>query len=112
MKLSTAKVTAPGPKQVFRRSYGADVIALKDEDVPPGAEPLLVTVASHGRRTSKPEPLARAHARFAADLAALPHNARRIHDPIPPQVTRSAALEELTHVSAAGSSTTYWPPRR
>lgn len=96
MKLSTVKVPAPGPKQVFRRSGYPDVIALEDEDVPLGAEPLLATVMSHGRRTSKPEPLAWAHARFAADLAALPHNARRTHGPIPPRVTRSDALDELT----------------
>ncbi|MYX32824.1 MULTISPECIES: nicotinate phosphoribosyltransferase [unclassified Streptomyces] len=96
MKLSTAKVTAPGPKQVIRHPGCADVIALRDEEVPPGAEPLLVTVMSHGRRTSKPEPLAWAHARFTADLAALPHNARRIHGPVAPRVTRSPALEELT----------------
>jgi len=37
MKLSSAKVTAPGPKQVFRRTGYADVVGLADE-LPPRAE--------------------------------------------------------------------------
>jgi nicotinate phosphoribosyltransferase len=40
MKLSSAKVTAPGPKQVFRCPGYADVIGLSDEQPPDGGVPL------------------------------------------------------------------------
>ncbi|MGW0149214.1 hypothetical protein ACWDVU_26835 [Streptomyces sp. NPDC003333] len=43
MKLSSAKVTAPGPKQVFRSPGGADVIAVVGERPPDGGAPLLET---------------------------------------------------------------------
>ncbi|CAM5664209.1 hypothetical protein STENM223S_03500 [Streptomyces tendae] len=48
MKLSSAKVTAPGPKQVFRRPGCVDVIALADEQPPDGGVPLLETVMRDG----------------------------------------------------------------
>lgn len=41
MKLSSAKVTAPGRKQVFRRAGQPDVIALWREEPPDSARPLL-----------------------------------------------------------------------
>src|SRR5919106_2180347 len=51
-KLSTAKRTLPGPKQVWRRERMAgDVIGLAAEDGPENAEPLLVEVMRDGRRT-------------------------------------------------------------
>src|ERR687895_2523858 len=50
-KLSTAKATLPGPKQVWRRRVMAgDLIGLADEDGPPGGEPLLVPALRDGRR--------------------------------------------------------------
>ncbi|WP_093840957.1 nicotinate phosphoribosyltransferase [Streptomyces aidingensis] len=96
MKLSAAKVTAPAAKQVFRGPGCRDVIALRDEPVPPGTEPLLRTVMTGGRRTAAPDTLAAARERFQADLAALPEDARRIHDPVAPRPGRSAALIRLT----------------
>jgi nicotinate phosphoribosyltransferase len=39
MKLSSAKVTAPGPKQVFRRPGCAEVIGLADEQPPDEGRP-------------------------------------------------------------------------
>ncbi|NBM18779.1 nicotinate phosphoribosyltransferase, partial [Streptomyces sp. GC420] len=78
MKLSLAKVTAPGAKQVFRRPGLDDVIGLRDEPVPPGAEPLLETVMKDGRRTGPPRTLAEAHRAFVTDLAGLPARARRL----------------------------------
>jgi nicotinate phosphoribosyltransferase len=95
MKLSTAKVTAPGPKQVFRRPGFADVIGLRDEDPPPGGTPLLQTVMVNGRRTSAPDLLEAARERFETDLAGLPPQARRIRDPAAPRPAVSEALSRL-----------------
>ncbi|MEU1486556.1 nicotinate phosphoribosyltransferase [Streptomyces sp. NPDC005752] len=96
MKLSASKVTAPGRKQVLRSPEAADVIALADEEVPEGREPLLVPVMSAGRRTGAPDTLAAAHERFVADLAALPRSARSIDEPEPPVPAVSARLSNLT----------------
>lgn len=51
MKLSSAKATAPRPKQVFRRPGCADVVALADECPPDGGAALLQLVMENGRRT-------------------------------------------------------------
>lgn len=96
MKLSSAKVTAPGRKQVFRRPGGPDVIALWDEPCPEGAEPLLRTVMRDGRRIGPPDDLAAAHARFVEDVSALPPAARGIDDPEPVVPEVSPRLAELT----------------
>ncbi|WP_179816012.1 nicotinate phosphoribosyltransferase [Allostreptomyces psammosilenae] len=96
MKLSSAKVTAPAPKQVFRAPGFADVIALREEAPPPGGAPLLETVMRDGRRTGEPAPLSVARQRFLADLAELPGAARRITDPEPPRPTASEPLAQLT----------------
>ncbi|MFI8519953.1 nicotinate phosphoribosyltransferase [Streptomyces sp. NPDC085481] len=98
MKLSPAKVTAPGPKQVFRGPGLRDVIGLANEEPPAGAEPLLRTVMRGGLRTEPPDTLAAARARFEADLAALPVEARRIDDPVAPLPTASMRLTVLTTV--------------
>lgn len=96
MKLSAAKVTAPGRKQVLRAAGTDDVIALVEEDVPEGREPLLRTVMSAGRRTGARDTLAIAHERFVGDLAALPQHACRIRDPEAPVPAVSARLSTLT----------------
>ncbi|CAL9657246.1 Nicotinate phosphoribosyltransferase pncB2 [Streptomyces sp. enrichment culture] len=96
MKLSSAKVTAPGPKQAFRRPGCADVIGLADEQPPDDGEPLLETVMRDGRRTGARPTLGECRQRFAADLAALPKAARRIREPVPPRATASERLRELT----------------
>ncbi|MET8172237.1 nicotinate phosphoribosyltransferase [Streptomyces clavifer] len=96
MKLSAAKVTAPGRKQVLRAEGVDDVIALAQEDVPAGREPLLQTVMSAGRRTRPRDTLATAHDRFAGDLAALPRQACRIRHPEAPVPVVSAQLSALT----------------
>ncbi|HXF37573.1 MAG TPA: nicotinate phosphoribosyltransferase [Actinomycetota bacterium] len=94
VKLSTAKVTLPGRKQVHRGPEG-DTVALREEDPPPGAEPLLVPVMRDGRRLGPPATLAESRARFEADLERLPEEARRIRDPVAPRPAISAALREL-----------------
>ncbi|MEV6053610.1 nicotinate phosphoribosyltransferase [Streptomyces sp. NPDC052107] len=96
MKLSSAKVTAPGRKQVHRRAGHPDVIALAGEEPPDSARPLLHTVMRGGRRTGAPDRWQDARERLREDIAGLPESARRIDDPEPVRATHSRALEELT----------------
>jgi len=100
VKLATDKVTLPGRKQVFRGPSG-DVIGLRGEDPPPGAEPLLVPVMREGRRTEPPGTIAEARARFEADLERLPEEARRIRDPEAPEAAISRALARLADEARA-----------
>ncbi|CAL9325898.1 nicotinate phosphoribosyltransferase [Streptomyces sp. SudanB182_2057] len=102
MKLSSAKVTDPGRKQVFRRPGQPDVIALAGERAPDSARPLLRTVMRGGRRTSAPDTWQDARGRFRDDLAGLPARARRIEDPEPVVPVRSEALQRLTASVRAG----------
>ncbi|MER5497547.1 nicotinate phosphoribosyltransferase [Streptomyces sp. NPDC002561] len=96
MKLSSAKVTAPGPKQVFRGPGLRDVIGLADETPPEGTEPLLRTVMRGGLRTEPPDTPTAARTRFEADLSALPEEARRVTAPVAPSPAVSARLTALT----------------
>ncbi|HTV60893.1 MAG TPA: nicotinate phosphoribosyltransferase [Verrucomicrobiae bacterium] len=81
-KLTAAKVTYPGRKQVFRYTtkkgeFDGDRIAL-DGESPNGGEPLLLPVMRNGKRTLPPEPIAALRARCSAGLARLPEKFRRI----------------------------------
>ncbi|WP_306185383.1 nicotinate phosphoribosyltransferase [Streptomyces sp. MK5] len=96
MKLSSAKVTAPGRKQIHRRRGRPDLVALYDEPAPAGAEALLRTVMRNGRRTNPSGTLAQAHERLVADLAALPEPALRVRAPIPPVPDLSPLLVSTT----------------
>ncbi|MEU1920974.1 nicotinate phosphoribosyltransferase [Streptomyces albogriseolus] len=96
MKLSSAKVTAPAPKQVFRGAGCADVIALAGERAPDGTEPLLETVMRDGRRTRPRATLGACRDRLTADLGALPPSARRIREPVAPRASVSEPLRDLT----------------
>ncbi|MFD7921276.1 nicotinate phosphoribosyltransferase [Streptomyces sp. NPDC059740] len=97
MKLSSAKVTAPGRKQVYRGPGPSDVIALADEPAPAGTEPLLLPVMRDGRRTGPGEGLAEGRRRLERDLAALPEAARSIRLPQAPRAAFSPASAALTH---------------
>jgi nicotinate phosphoribosyltransferase len=93
-KLSRAKETLPGPKQVWRlQEMAEDVIGLAEENGPPGAEPLLSPVVRGGRpiTTSSWEV---ARDRFEAELALL-HPSLRSLDPKPYRVGRTDALKAL-----------------
>ncbi|GAC1662656.1 MAG: nicotinate phosphoribosyltransferase [Candidatus Dormibacteraceae bacterium] len=97
MKLSRDKVTAPGRKQVFRRSRPfSDVIGLHEEPVPPDRERLLVPLMTKGRRTAPRPALSESLALFQADLAVLPDGARELRAPKSPPVRSTAALRELS----------------
>ncbi|WP_086788255.1 nicotinate phosphoribosyltransferase [Crossiella equi] len=103
MKLSAGKATVPGAKQVFRCADDrGDVLALREENVPPGGEALLEPVVLGGRLVRSAEPLAIAHARLRADLGRLPGSALRLDDPEPPPVRLSARAEALTEAVRAG----------
>ena len=93
-KLSTAKATLPGPKQVWRRrDMAGDLIGLADEDGLPGGEPLLVPALRDGRRMIDTS-LDASRTRFASELDALPPSLRSL-DPGTYRVDRSPALERL-----------------
>jgi nicotinate phosphoribosyltransferase len=97
MKLSPSKVTAPGRKQVFRRtSPFSDVLGLHEELPPAGRVRLLEPLMTKGRRRSARPPLAQSRALFDADLAALPPAARHLRSPKPPPVRSTEALRRLT----------------
>ncbi|MEO3755279.1 nicotinate phosphoribosyltransferase [Streptomyces sp. B6B3] len=96
MKLSTAKVTAPGPKQVWRRPGFRDVIGTRDERPPADGGPLLHRVMTDGERVG-PRPALDASRRLLTDdLRTLPAEAKRIHDPVSPHATISPRLSRLT----------------
>jgi nicotinate phosphoribosyltransferase len=97
LKLSTGKRTAPGAKQVFRRSgMAGDILALRQEEAPAGYEPLLAPVMLGGRRVDMAPSLQAARQRFETDLAALPAPVRDLRQPRPLTVTVSAALQALS----------------
>ncbi len=95
LKLSTAKATAPGRKQVWR-SEGGDLIGLREEAAPRGAEPLLEPVMQGGRRVAPSPALEASRARFEHDLRTVPAKARRLSHPEHVHVPRSEALQALT----------------
>jgi len=96
MKLSTGKVTAPGPKQVFRRNGCEDVVALAEEAAPAGSRPLLHPVVRKGTRIGPAPGLQHIRERCAADVAALPEEARRVTGPRPLHSSTSPRLRALT----------------
>ena len=98
LKLSPGKATLPGPKQVWRTTPAIteDLLATRDEPGPHGHEPLLVPVMRGGARTAAPSTLGAARSRLACDLAALPHDAVDLRDPVPPPVRISPHLQDLT----------------
>jgi nicotinate phosphoribosyltransferase len=98
-KLSAAKVTYPGRKQVYRNSdskgvYARDVIALEDEP-PQGGEPLLVPVMRAGKRILPSAPLTEAQARCRKQIEHLPAHLRSLDSVSPYPVRHSAPLEKL-----------------
>jgi nicotinate phosphoribosyltransferase len=94
-KLSVAKATLPGPKQVWRdRGFGGDVIGLAEEDGPEGTEPLLVPVLDGDRRLEDLS-LAVARDRFAREIDGLPPGLRSLDPEAPYRVERTPALDRL-----------------
>jgi len=97
MKLSRGKVTAPGRKQVFRRSQPfSDLVALHDEAVPSGRESLLEPLMRQGRRAGRRPSVAESRALYEADFSVLPKSARDLRSPKSPPVLISPALRSLS----------------
>jgi nicotinate phosphoribosyltransferase len=103
MKLSSAKVSPPGRKQVWRPADGehADLLGLRDEPSPSGADPLLRAVMNDGVRLAGPSTLADGRARFERDLERVPQKARRLLHPEHVVVPHSDALLEITERTRA-----------
>ena len=100
LKLSPAKASAPGRKQVWR-GPSEDVISLRDEAAPgPNHEPLLEPVMQAGRRLAPAPSIEEMRARFERDLAALPVKASRLTHPEHVIAHRSEALASLTTETA------------
>ena len=100
-KLSTAKTTLPGPKQVWRKEgMSGDVIGLASEEGPPSTEPLLEPVLAGGKRVGN-HGLDAARERFEAALAALPDSLRSVR-PDPHEVEHTPALRRLAGEVAEG----------
>jgi nicotinate phosphoribosyltransferase len=96
LKLSPAKASAPGRKQVWR-GPSEDVIGLRDEAAPgPNHEPLLEPVMRAGRRLAPAPTIEGMRARFQRDLAALPVKAARLSHPEHVVAHRTEALAALT----------------
>lgn len=98
-KFSPGKATLPGPKQVFRFSEGevfsCDMLGLRGEPVPSGAESLLVPFMKSGKRLGSPEPLPDLRSRALRNLSRLPGPFRDIQDVREFPVALSPALVAL-----------------
>jgi nicotinate phosphoribosyltransferase len=98
-KLTQAKVTYPGRKQVFRYSdsggeFEYDKIALEGEAAN-GGGPLLVQVMQAGRRTMAAEPVSELRARALGSLEKLPKQYRQINRRVEYPVRHSKQLEGM-----------------
>jgi nicotinate phosphoribosyltransferase len=97
IKLSTAKATWPGRKQVFRQYRDGiasqDVVGLAGEDI--AGTPLLVEVMRDGKRVAPAPSLDESRERVRSSLETLPQHLRSL-DPAEPRypVEVSAALRE------------------
>src|SRR5580658_667914 len=98
-KFSTAKVTYPGKKQIFRRSdangkFVEDVIALEGEKVP-GAQPLLELAIRAGRAVAPAVDLGAAQRRCLEQVGRLPDAVRGLAKSPAYPVRHSERLVEL-----------------
>jgi nicotinate phosphoribosyltransferase len=98
-KLTRAKITYPGRKQVFRYTNSAsefrfDRVALEDEP-PQEAEALLLPVMRGGKRVAPPDSLEAARERCKSGLARLPKTCLQIRHSAVYPVRYSKRLKDL-----------------
>jgi nicotinate phosphoribosyltransferase len=107
MKLSTAKASAPGAKQIWRSGGDeGDILGLRDESAPAyGWDPLLETVMRDGTRVEPPAPLRRLQHRFQEELVRLPTKAKRLAHAEHVRVNHSRASAALTAETQADALT-------
>jgi nicotinate phosphoribosyltransferase len=116
LKLSAGKTTWTGEKQVYRfrgcdGSFASDLLALRDESAPEGAEPLLRTVMRGGELVEALPSLSAIRDYARVEIAALPAAVRRLRDPGTYEVRYSErlrstqrSLEAETHAVEVVSS--------
>jgi nicotinate phosphoribosyltransferase len=101
LKLSPGKVTWPGEKHVYRLrgadgSFERDVLALRDEGLPTeGAEALLRTVMTGGRRLESVPSLSAVREYCRRQVGGLPERLRRLGNDERYVVEPSARLASL-----------------
>jgi nicotinate phosphoribosyltransferase len=98
-KLTRAKATYPGRKQVFRYSnksgeFRFDRVAIENEPAP-GAEPLLIPVMRAGKRIGLPDSIDTARERCRTGLARLPKSCRSISESAAYPVRYSKTVKDL-----------------
>ena len=101
LKLSADKVTLPGAKQVFRSldndgAFAGDIVAMRDEEPPPGFKPLLEEVMRGGKRISEllgEETLADAVGRCSTSTRKLPGPVAATYEPAGYEVSESDGLK-------------------
>jgi nicotinate phosphoribosyltransferase len=98
LKLSPAKVSLPGKKQVFRISdkqgqLQRDIIGLRDENVA-GAQSLLKRVMTAGKITAPLPSLEESRAGFLSEFAKLPEPIKRIRNAENYLVEQSSGVQE------------------
>jgi nicotinate phosphoribosyltransferase len=98
VKLSTAKHTLPGEKQVFRGAAG-DVLGLREERLP--GDPLLVEMMRDGRRLGEPGTIEAARLRFERQLTGVPAEALALDAPRARVARVSADLAALAERARA-----------
>ncbi|HTZ75815.1 MAG TPA: nicotinate phosphoribosyltransferase [Candidatus Aquilonibacter sp.] len=98
-KLTRAKATYPGRKQVFRHSNSSgefrfDRVALENEPAQ-AAEPLLIPVMRQGKRVAPADSIEAARERCRASLARLPKACRQISESAVYPVRYSKSLKQM-----------------
>ena len=99
MKESSAKVTYPGRKQIFRRGEGEtlhDRLGLVSEAAEPDEQPLLQLMVKQGERLQPDDDLALIAERCRSSVIQLPDACRQIDQPLPLAAEISPALQSLT----------------
>src|SRR6266545_4246282 len=99
LKLSTGKLSLPGPKQMYRLcdehgDFQHDVLALREEKIE--GEAMLVKGMENGKRLAPYPSLDALRGRFAQDFRRLPVAYRQLRRPPGYQVKISPGLRELS----------------
>jgi nicotinate phosphoribosyltransferase len=96
IKLAGSKSTWPGRKVAYRiGAFAEDLVQLDGEPAPAGGVPLLHPVVRDGAVVATTPTLPELQARAAAERRALPERHRRLREPEPYPVRRSASLLAL-----------------
>ena len=102
IKLAGEKSTWPGRKLVYRiGEYEEDVIQLDDEPAPRNGTPLLHPAVRDGTIVADLPPVSEIQRQASANVEALPHRYRALHDPTRYPVRRSPGILELRELAVA-----------